>query len=85
MNLGKQDLDALLRAWPTMPPKGMAAAGEGEERGWDERADVIMRAAQAAKRDDAAKDAAEVLFAAPALAAEAGEEAAVTAAGDVAS
>jgi hypothetical protein len=58
------------------------AAGADEERAWDERADAIVRAAQAAGRDGAAKDAAEALFAAAVLAPEAGEEAAVKAAGE---
>ncbi|MFT3774136.1 MAG: hypothetical protein QM820_52895 [Minicystis sp.] len=41
-----------------------------------------MRAAETAKRDDAAKSVGDDLFAAPTLAPEAGEEAAVTAAGE---
>lgn len=88
MNLGgKQDLDALLRSWPATPPKGLVVHADGggaddEQRGWDERADAIVRAAQSAVRDGAAKDAAEALFAAAVLAPAAGEEAAVTAAGE---
>lgn len=74
MNLGgKEDFDALLRGWPAILPRGVAAGAE-EERGWEERADAIVRAAEAAR--GAAKDAEEALFAAPALAAEPGEEAA---------
>jgi hypothetical protein len=76
---GKQDLDALLRKWPATPPKSVVAAGSDEERGWDERADAIVRAAGKAARDGAAKDAAEALFAAPALAPEAGEDTVVAA------
>lgn len=70
---GKEDFDALLRGWPAILPRGVAAGAE-EERGWEERADAIVRAAEAAR--GAAKDAEEALFAAPALAAEPGEEAA---------
>lgn len=83
MNLGgKQDLDALLRSWPATPPKGIAGTETEEERRWDERADVIVRAAEAAARDGAAKDAAEALFAAPALAPEAGEDTGTVGAGE---
>ena len=82
MNLGsKEDLDALLQRWPATPPKGVTASGD-EERGWDERADAIVRAATAAKRDGTTKAEGEDLFAAPSLAPEVGEEAAITAAGD---
>ena len=81
MNLGgKQDIDALLASWPAPLPKGIAAGAE-EARGWEDRADAIVRAAEAA-RDDAAKVEAEALFEAPSLAAEPGEEAAITAAGE---
>jgi hypothetical protein len=73
---GKQDLDELLHDWPATPPKGALV---DEERGWDERADAIVRAAEKAARDGAAKDATEALFAAPALAPEAGEDAVVAA------
>jgi hypothetical protein len=75
---GKQDLDALLRSWPAALPKGVEA-GEGEERGWEARAEAIVRAATTAQ---AGKDAVEALLAAPALAAEEGEDAAITAAGE---
>lgn len=76
---GKQDLDALLRKWPAAPPKGVVA-GADEERGWEERADAIARAAFEAR--DAAKEAAEALLEAPRLDPEPGEDAAIKGAGE---
>ncbi|APR84234.1 serine/threonine protein kinase [Minicystis rosea] len=82
MNLGsKEELDALLQRWPATPPKDVTASGD-EERGWDERAEAIVRAAVAAKADGTANGGGEDLFAAPSLVPEVGEGAAITAAGD---
>jgi hypothetical protein len=76
---GNKDLDALLRRWPAPPPKGVVA-GADEERGWEERADAIARAAVEARSASSAE--AEALFEAPKLDPEPGEDAASKGAGE---
>jgi hypothetical protein len=83
MNLGKQDLDALLDRWPAplpgggMPGQDAVASGQDEERRWDERADATLKAVLVSKGEGASKEASvqalDALFAAPALAPEPGE------------
>jgi hypothetical protein len=77
MNLGGKELDALLAKWPaTLPGREKAApmSEQDEERTWEERADKIVSAALAAKKQGVS-EATDALFSAPALAAEPGEEA----------
>jgi hypothetical protein len=79
VNLGKQELDAMLQSWPAPGRKPGAAANEqDEERNWEERADAIVKAAIASKQKAASGDALvalDALDAAPSLTPEPGEEA----------
>jgi hypothetical protein len=74
MNLGKQELDALLGRWPApLPRRGGDVGGrdeQGEEGRWDERADTIVKVALSSKGEGEALD---VLLAAPNLPPEPGE------------
>ncbi len=76
MNLGeKQGLDALLKDWPGPFLGGdKAVSAQDDERMWDERADIIAKAAQDQRNEKTAPEAGlDALLAAPALAPEPGE------------
>jgi hypothetical protein len=77
MNLREEELDALLRKWPASHEGLRAGPQEGEDpeeaRPWDDRADVIVKAAMAAKAEGLSGDALDALAAPPALASEPGE------------
>ncbi len=85
MNLGKQELDALLKTWPAALPareKAAAEGGDDEERRWDERADAIAKAAFASEGAVSSGEVLDALLAAPALAPEPGESGVVFLSGE---
>jgi hypothetical protein len=76
----KPDVDALLKGWPAIPPKGDGGEGDAE-RLWDARADVIVKAAEAAASASApSAETLDALVAAPELEPEYGEPGVVVAA-----